>query len=75
MAVVTNLKEVRTSRKQQQKDMAIAIGTCPRTISNIERGQYCPSLETALRLAKYLEVSVEQLFELDDSIEPINSMH
>ena len=51
--------------------MAAAIGTCPRTISNIEKGQYCPSLETALRIAKYLKVPVENLFELDESIEPI----
>ena len=71
MAVLTYVKNVRTSQNRQQKDMAAAIGTCPRTISNIEKGQYCPSLETALRIAKYLKVPVENLFELDESIEPI----
>lgn len=71
MAVITNLKYVRTSQKCQQKDMAAAIGTCPRTISNIEKGHYCPSLETALRIAKYLKVPVENLFELDETVEPI----
>ena len=73
MAVLTYVKNVRTSQNRQQKDMAAAIGTCPRTISNIEKGQYCPSLETALRIAKYLKVPVENLFELDESIEPIVS--
>lgn len=71
MAVVTNLKSVRTEQNRRQIDMAAAIGTCPRTISNIEKGQYCPSLETALRIAKYLKVPVEHLFKLDESIEPI----
>lgn len=71
MAVVTNLKEMRTAQHKHQKDMALAIGTCPRTISNIESGEYCPSLETALRIAKYLQVAVEDLFELDETIEPI----
>ena len=71
MAVLTYVKNVRTSQNRQQKDIAAAIGTCPRTISNIEKGQYCPSLETALRIAKYLKVPVENLFELDESIEPI----
>ncbi len=37
MAVVSNLKQVRTAHKQQQKDVAVAIGTCSKTISNIER--------------------------------------
>lgn len=71
MAVVTNLKEMRTAQHKHQKDMALAIGTCPRTISNIERGEYCPSLETALRIAKYLQVSVEEIFSLDEAVEPV----
>ena len=66
MAVTTNLKEVRTKRKCYQKDIAIAIGSCPRSISNIERGEYSPSLETALRMARYLGVTVEDIFVLED---------
>ena len=73
MAVLCNLKKVRKEHKQHQTDVAFAIGTCPKTISNIERAQCCPSLETALRLAKYLGVNVEQLFELDESVEPIHT--
>ena len=75
MAVVTNLKEIRKLHNIPQKDMAFAIGTCPKTICNIERGYYCPTLETALRLAKYLDVSVEQLFVLDESVEAVKPMH
>ena len=68
MAVKTNLKAVRLNRKFKQNQIAAAIGTCPRSISNIERGEYCPSLENALRIAKFLDVSVEDIFSLEDEM-------
>lgn len=66
MAVVTNLKKIRQEQKIYQKDIAVATGICPRSISNIERGEYNPSLETALLLARYLNVRVEDLFTLEE---------
>lgn len=66
MAVVTNLKKIRQEQKIYQKDIAVATGICPRSISNIERGEYNPSLETALLLARYLNVRVEDLFTLKE---------
>lgn len=66
MAVKTNLKTVRLNRKFKQNQIATAIGTCPRSISNIERGEYCPTLENALRIARFLQVSVEDIFTLED---------
>ena len=67
MAVVTNLKKIREEQKIYQKDIAVATVICPRSISNIERGEYNPSLETALLLARYLNVKVEDLFTLEES--------
>lgn len=64
MAFVTHLKEIRTKQHVNQTDLAIAIGTCSKSISNIERGKNCPSVEMALRIAAYLNVSVETLFTL-----------
>ena len=66
MAVTTNLRKIRQEQKIYQKDIAVATGICPRSISNIERGEYNPSLETALLLARYLNVKVEDLFTLED---------
>lgn len=66
MAVTTNLKKIRQEKQIYQKDIAIATGICPRSISNIERGEYNPSLETALLLARYLNVAVEDLFMLEE---------
>ena len=66
MAIATNLKQIRTERNLHQEDLAIAIGSCGRTIGRIERGERNASLELALRLAKYLDMPVEKLFRIDD---------
>ena len=66
MAIATNLKQVRMERNLLQEDLAIAIGACGRTIGRIERGERNASLELALRLAKYLDIPVEELFHVND---------
>ena len=66
MAVSNTLKQVRTERNICQEDLAIAIGSCGRTIGRIERGERNASLELALRLSKNLDVAVEELFVLDE---------
>ena len=66
MAVANTLKKIRQERNLLQEDLAIAIGSCGRTIGRIERGERNASLELALRLAKYLDISVEDLFHIED---------
>lgn len=66
MAVSNTLKKIRTERNICQEELAIAIGSCGRTISRIERGERNPSLELALRISKYLGITVEELFSVED---------
>lgn len=66
MAVSTTLKQIRTERNICQEDLAIAIGSCGRTIGRIERGERNASLELALRLSAYLGMSVEELFSISE---------
>lgn len=66
MAIATNLKQVRMERNLLQEDLAIAIGSCGRTIGRIERGERNASLELALRLARYLDIPVEDLFQINE---------
>ena len=66
MAVSNTLRQVRTERNICQEDLAIAIGSCGRTIGCFERSERSASLELALRLSKYLDVAVEELFVLDE---------
>ena len=66
MAIATNLKQVRMERNLHQEDLAVAIGSCGRTIGRIERGERNASLELALRIARYLDIPVEELFHIND---------
>ena len=66
MAITTTLKQVRMERNLLQEDLAIAIGSCGRTIGRIERGERNASLELALRLARYLDIPIEELFQIKD---------
>lgn len=66
MAVKCNLKQIRTERNLQQDELACAVNTDGRTISRYETGERCPNLEMALRLSAYLQLSINEIFELDD---------
>lgn len=64
-AFYTRLRLVRTERGVSRKDLADAVGVHYQTIGYIERGEYSPSLDLALRLARHFELPVEALFSLD----------
>lgn len=49
-----------------QEDVASAIGVSRQTIHAIEKNKFVPSVQTAMLLAKYFNLSVEELFELED---------
>lgn len=66
MAIANNLKQLRLERNLNQEDLALAIGSCCRTISRIEKGDRNPSLELALRIASYLELPLEDIFQAYD---------
>lgn len=60
------VKEYRKQRHIDQEELAEAVGVCRKTIYLIEKGDRNPTLIIALRLARYFEVPVEQLFWLND---------
>ena len=66
MAISNILKDIRVERNLIQEDLAEPTGSCSRTIGRIERGERTPSLEMAIRLAHYLDMSVEEIFKLDE---------
>ena len=47
-----------------QQDLADRVGVTRQTILSIEKGRYSPTIGLALRLAKVLGVTVEDLFVL-----------
>lgn len=46
--------------------MGALVGTSRQTISQIERGDYSPSVSLALKIAKVCEVQVEDIFQYEE---------
>ena len=55
MAVKNDLKKLRKEQRLKQADLAMAVGMCEKSISNIELEKNPASLETALHLAAYFK--------------------
>src|SRR4030095_7745991 len=64
--VRSRLAEIRNQRGVSASEIAKRIGVTRQTIYAIEAGNYVPNTEVALKLAQELEVSVEELFSLDE---------
>lgn len=60
-----NIKELRKSLKIRQEDLANELGVTRQTINAIENEKYNPTLELAMKLAKFLNTTVDKLFSLD----------
>lgn len=62
----THLKRFRFERGDlSQQELADLVAVSRQTIAAIERGNYSPSVKLALLLARTLETTVEELFELE----------
>lgn len=61
----------RAERQVSRKTLAEATGVNVQTIGYLERGDYFPSLELALKIARFFAVPVEVVFSLDP-FEPLS---
>ncbi len=62
------LKDYRAARNLTQADLAVMAQVSRKTINTIENEVFVPSTTLALRLARVLDVKVEDLFYLEDTI-------
>lgn len=60
------IKELRKHAGLTQEDMAKELGVTRQTINAIENNKYNPTLELAMKLAKLLKTTVEEIFMLDN---------
>lgn len=56
------IKQLRKEAGLRQEDMANALGVSRQTIIAIENNKYNPTLELAMKIAKLLQRSVEEIF-------------
>ena len=60
------IKELRKAHNYRQEDLAQALGVSRQTVIAIENNKYNPTLELAMKMARYLNTTVEMLFELEE---------
>lgn len=56
------LEELRKARGIKQEELADAMEVSRQTIGSLENGRYNPSILLAFKLAKYFEMSIEEIF-------------
>lgn len=66
MPLINHLKEYRARLGVNQQEMGRLVGVSRQTISQIERGDYSPSVTLALKIAKICAVTVEDIFEYQE---------
>ncbi|MGH3414473.1 MAG: helix-turn-helix transcriptional regulator [Marmoricola sp.] len=59
------MRELRSRREISQAELARVLGVSRQTVNSIETGRYLPSLPLALAIARYFEITVEEMFHDD----------
>ena len=66
--VANRIEQARDARGLSRGELADLVGVHYQTMGYLERGEYNPSLELALKIARALEVSLQEIFWLDDGV-------
>lgn len=60
------VSELRKQKKISQEELAEAVGVTRQTITSIETGKYIASLPLAFKIAKFFELKIEDIFQMED---------
>ena len=61
-----NLKGLRTKKGVSQNDLALALSVSRQTINSIENGKFDPSLTLAIKMTRYFELPLDEIFVYED---------
>ena len=56
------LEELRKLRGIRQEELAAALEVSRQTIGSLENGRYNPSILLAFKIARYFDVTIEEIF-------------
>ena len=56
------LEEIRKEKGITQEELANALEVSRQTVGSLENGRYNPSIILAFKIAKFFEVSIEEVF-------------
>lgn len=62
IALKNKLEEIRKQRGIKQEELAEALRVSRQTIGSLENGRYNPSIMLAFKIARYFEMSIEEIF-------------
>ena len=62
----TKIRELRKARKLSQEELAEAVGTTRQTITSIEVGKYVASLPLAWKIARFFDLTIEEVFDFSE---------
>lgn len=60
--VKNRLEELRKQRGIKQEELAAALEVSRQTIGSLENGRYNPSIQLAFKIARYFNMSIEEIF-------------
>ena len=60
--VKNRLEEIRKYRGIKQEELAAALEVSRQTIGSLENGRYNPSIILAFKIARYFDMSIEEIF-------------
>ena len=60
------IEEIRKEKGIRQEEFAKSMGVSRQTISSLENGRYNPSITLAYKIAKYFEMTIEEVFLFEE---------
>jgi len=60
------IEEIRKAQNIRQEDFAKALGVSRQTISSLETGRYNPSIYLAYKIAKFFNMTIEDVFIFEE---------
>lgn len=63
------IEAIRKERGIRQEEFAKSMGVSRQTISSLENGRYNPSIMLAYKIARYFDMSIEEVFIFEEDAE------
>ena len=60
------IEEIRKEKGIRQEDFAKEMGVSRQTISSLENGRYNPSIMLAYKIAKFFDMTIEEVFVFEE---------
>jgi len=67
--VKNRIEAIRKERGIRQEEFAKSMGVSRQTISSLENGRYNPSITLAFKIARYFDMTIEEVFIFEEDAE------